>query len=314
MDRELVRDLKDLFRYEPGITVTIRHRPLRPGRHPHPRPGRQPRAHRDRRHRRADAFSIGSFSNANRNFVDLDTLKRVEVVRGPSSALYGSDALGGVVAFVTKDPSDYLEEGKDAYFGFKLGYEGADDGLFGAATAAFGGDRWSGLVVLNHHQGQETENMGEDRSEGASRTAANPQDYDGRSLLTQPPHPDAGGWTHEQFNTKVLRKPDGSQVELAREFGFNDYQKTTEVDFAPAYKYWDATQRLLGQGARALGRFPRQGAGCAPEDEDRRHGDDHAAVRAGVAAGRRQEGRRRARSTRCSRSGSSPPSSEAVTG
>lgn len=49
------------------------------------------------------------------------------------------------------------------------------------------------------------------------------------------------GWTHEQFNTKVLRKPDGTQVELAREFGFNDYQRTKEVDFKPAYKYWDAT-------------------------------------------------------------------------
>jgi hypothetical protein len=43
------------------------------------------------------------------------------------------------------------------------------------------------------------------------------------------------GWTHEQFNTKILRKPDGSQVELAREFGFNDYQKTTDIDFSPAY-------------------------------------------------------------------------------
>lgn len=46
-----------------------------------------------------------------------------------------------------------------------------------------------------------------------------------------------GGWTHEQFNTKVLRKADGSRVYLAREFGFNDYQKTTEIDFKPAYKY-----------------------------------------------------------------------------
>jgi hypothetical protein len=49
------------------------------------------------------------------------------------------------------------------------------------------------------------------------------------------------GWTHEQFNTKVLRKPDGTQVELAREFGFNDYLKTTEVDFKPARDYWQAT-------------------------------------------------------------------------
>ncbi|KAF1711305.1 hypothetical protein CSC70_05165 [Pseudoxanthomonas kalamensis DSM 18571] len=51
-----------------------------------------------------------------------------------------------------------------------------------------------------------------------------------------------GGWTHEQFNTKVLRKPDGSQVEIAREFGFNDYQKDTDVDFTPAYDYWNATR------------------------------------------------------------------------
>lgn len=56
-----------------------------------------------------------------------------------------------------------------------------------------------------------------------------------------------GGWTHEQFNTKVLRKPDGTQAELAREFGFNDYQKTTDVDFKPAYKYWQATRDYWGR-------------------------------------------------------------------
>ena len=49
------------------------------------------------------------------------------------------------------------------------------------------------------------------------------------------------GWSHEQFNTKVLRRPDGTQVALAREFGFNDYLKTTEVDFTPARDYWQAT-------------------------------------------------------------------------
>lgn len=69
-----------------------------------------------------------------------------------------------------------------------------------------------------------------------------------------------GGWTHEQFNTKVLRKPDGTQVELAREFGFNDYQKTTEVDFAPAYKYWTATKdywaRVRARWARFLAQPP----------------------------------------------------------
>ncbi|KAG0919509.1 hypothetical protein G6F32_016111 [Rhizopus arrhizus] len=83
------------------------------------------------------SFNIGSFSNANRNFTDLDTLKRVEIVRGPASSLYGSDALGGVVAFVTKDPADYLKDGKDSYVGLKFGYDGEWKGLLGGVTTAF---------------------------------------------------------------------------------------------------------------------------------------------------------------------------------
>jgi hypothetical protein len=52
-----------------------------------------------------------------------------------------------------------------------------------------------------------------------------------------------GGWTHEQDNTKTVRRADGStERTIAREFGFNDYQKGTDVDFAPAYAYWNATR------------------------------------------------------------------------
>lgn len=51
------------------------------------------------------------------------------------------------------------------------------------------------------------------------------------------------GWTHEQDNTKALRNQDGSTARsIARESGFNDYRKTTEVDFKPAYDYWNATR------------------------------------------------------------------------
>jgi hypothetical protein len=52
-----------------------------------------------------------------------------------------------------------------------------------------------------------------------------------------------GGWTHEQDNTKTVRTADGSTIRtIAREFGFNDYRKTTEVDFKAAYDYWNATK------------------------------------------------------------------------
>ncbi len=183
MDKHLVQNLKDLFRYEPGISVgnsfgrfgigDIRIRGLG---------GNRVRIQTDGI-AVPDAISIGSFSSANRNFVDLDTLKQVEVVRGPTSSLYGSDALGGTVSFITKDPSDYLEDGKDAYFGFKLGYDGEWNGFSVGATAAFGGERWSGMLAFNHRQGHETRNQGEIGGAGATRTRPNPQDRDGRSLL-----------------------------------------------------------------------------------------------------------------------------------
>jgi hypothetical protein len=68
------------------------------------------------------------------------------------------------------------------------------------------------------------------------------------------------GWTHEQFNTKVLRKPDGSHEEIAREFGFNDYQKTGDIDFKPAYDYWNATRdywaKVRGHWDRYLDQAP----------------------------------------------------------
>jgi len=70
-----------------------------------------------------------------------------------------------------------------------------------------------------------------------------------------------GGWTHEQFNTKVLRKPDGSQQEIAREFGFNDYQKDTDVDFGPAYAYWKGTQDYWARVRARWDRFLSQPPG-----------------------------------------------------
>ncbi|MBB6364992.1 hemoglobin/transferrin/lactoferrin receptor protein [Xanthomonas sacchari] len=186
MDRALVHDLKDLLRYTPGVSATgnsgrfsgisgIRIRGLDGNRVLIQTDGIPV----------SDNFSFGSYLNANRNFVDMDTLKRVEIVRGPASALYGSDALGGVVAYVTKDPADYLAPGKDSYVGLKFGYESEWKGLFAGALVAFGGDRWSGMAAVSHRQGQESETQGDNRSIGAARTAPNPLNSDGRSLLSK---------------------------------------------------------------------------------------------------------------------------------
>ena len=38
------------------------------------------------------------------------------------------------VSFITKDPSDYLRDGDNAYLGLKFGYRGEDNGLFAGAA------------------------------------------------------------------------------------------------------------------------------------------------------------------------------------
>lgn len=64
-----------------------------------------------------------------------------------------------------------------------------------------------------------------------------------------------GGWTHEQDNTKVVRGADGSTLRtVARESGFNDYRRGSDVDFSPAHAYWRAT---AGYWARVRARWAR---------------------------------------------------------
>ena len=224
MDEILARDLKDLFRYEPGITVTsgfgrfgiggIRIRGLDANRVRIQTDGIPV----------SDAFMIGSFSDANRNFVDIDALRRVEVVRGPTSSLYGSDALGGTVSFVTKDPSDYLEAGKDAYFGLRFGHEGSWDGLSAGATAAFGGERWSGMAVVNHRQGQAPENQGTVGGEGSARTRPNPQDRDGRSLLAKLVFEPGLG---QRFRLTVEGNEDSADTDILTSHGLQSLTRAT---------------------------------------------------------------------------------------
>ena len=63
-----------------------------------------------------DGIRVGEvYVGYGRDLVDTSLLKRVEILKGPSSALYGSDGLAGVVSYLTKDASDLAEIGQN-YF------------------------------------------------------------------------------------------------------------------------------------------------------------------------------------------------------
>ncbi|MGF1622829.1 MAG: TonB-dependent hemoglobin/transferrin/lactoferrin family receptor [Rhodomicrobiaceae bacterium] len=62
-----------------------------------------------------------------RLFIDPDLLKSAEVVKGPISSLYGSGALGGVIALTTVDAADFLDPGETQGVQLKAGYQSAFD-------------------------------------------------------------------------------------------------------------------------------------------------------------------------------------------
>lgn len=183
IERELAQNLGDLFRFEPGISSS----------------GTGSRFGFDGFSirgiggnrvltlvdgiRMPEEFSFGPFLSARRDFIDIDNLGRAEVARGPISSLYGSDALGGVVALTTHMPQDYLSNGKGQFTQMKLAGSGADGSTAARFAFAAGNSKLAALGVHNQRKGQETESSGERGGTGAEREIADPQDIQTRNSM-----------------------------------------------------------------------------------------------------------------------------------
>ena len=78
-----------------------------------------------------------SFTSAHdgRFFVDPELIGTAEVVRGPASALYGSGAVGGVLAFESVDAADLLRDGETWGARARLGYQSVNEETLASITA-----------------------------------------------------------------------------------------------------------------------------------------------------------------------------------
>jgi hemoglobin/transferrin/lactoferrin receptor protein len=185
LDRLNVNNIRDLVRYEPGISVG----------------GAGQRAGTTGYNIRGidgdriltqvdgvevpDSFFTGPYANTHRNYVDPEIVKRVEILRGPASALYGSSAIGGAVSYYTLDPDDIIKPGKDVGARLKTGYSSADESWLTSATVAGRTGQFDGLLHLSQRNGHETESYGSNNGTGLQRTEANPEDVRTTNVLAK---------------------------------------------------------------------------------------------------------------------------------
>ncbi len=62
-------------------------------------------------------------------YINFDTLKAVEIFKGPASSLYGSDALGGLVYFRSLAPGDFLDDDQNYSVNIPFSYDSSNDGF-----------------------------------------------------------------------------------------------------------------------------------------------------------------------------------------
>ncbi len=190
---ELATDIRDIVRFEPGITV--RRAPARFG----AALGTTGRAGNEDFNirgiggnrvliqvdgiRSPQGFSFGAQDVGRGNATDVGLIKSVEILRGPASALYGSDGLSGAVSFITSDPVDFISDG-NSFGGFvRAQYSSADQEFSETVALAGQSGNFSAMLAYSRRDFEELDNQGTVDGEGVTRSTPNPQDGESNAFL-----------------------------------------------------------------------------------------------------------------------------------
>ncbi|WP_434698709.1 TonB-dependent receptor [Pseudomonas sp. D1-1] len=215
LDRNNVNTIKDLVRYEPGVSVGgAGQRGGISGYNIRGIDGNRILTQVDGVEIPGGFFN-GPYAKTQRNYVDPEIIKRVEILRGPASVLYGSNAIGGVVSYFTLDPDDIIKPGKDVGARLKTGYSSVDESWLKSATVAGRSGPFDGLLHYSQRDGHETESYGSNNGTGLDRTAANPEDVRANNVLAKL------GWDYS----------DDARLSLV----YEKYKDDRDVDLKSAY-------------------------------------------------------------------------------
>lgn len=114
-----------------------------------------------------------------------DFLRQAEVVRGPASSFYGSDALGGVVGYMTLNPQDIAPGDKKTGLRLRGTRSSASDTAVGSVIGAWRGETAELLLGYAQGSGEESENFGKAGITGPARSKPNPSDTDDKGGIAK---------------------------------------------------------------------------------------------------------------------------------
>ena len=193
MADDLVTDIRDMVRYEPGITVRRQPARFNAALSATGRAGNEGFTVRGIGGNRVliqvdgvrvpYGFSFGAQDVGRGDYVDVGLVKSVEILRGPTSALYGTDGLAGAISFRTADPVDFIAEGRNFGGLLRAAYSSADDEFAETAVLAGRSGAWSAMATYTRRDWRELDNQGTIGGTGAARTRPNPQDSRSNAAL-----------------------------------------------------------------------------------------------------------------------------------
>ncbi|MEM7217287.1 MAG: TonB-dependent hemoglobin/transferrin/lactoferrin family receptor [Pseudomonadota bacterium] len=165
------------------------------------------------------SFSPYGFFGSSRGAIEVETVKAIQVTKGPNSVSVGNGALAGAVTYVTKDPSDFLQpDGNDSAIAIKTGYDSRSDEMMVSAALANRAGRVESLFQATYRDGHEVEahDSGDDIN-GSARGQADPFDREELALLAKVDFAVRDNHTLGLVWEKVQRDIDGTP--LSREEG-----------------------------------------------------------------------------------------------
>ncbi len=219
---ELATDIKDMVRFEPGVSVQRQPARFNAALSAVGRAGSEGFTIRGIGGNRVlvqvdgvrvpDGFSFGAQATGRGDYVDIGLIKSVEILRGPASALYGSDGLSGAVSFVTADPADFIRDNNSFGGLARASFSSADNEFAETGVVAARSGDWSAMLAITRRDFGELDNQGTVGGWGALRTLPNPQDGQSNAALARIVYAPASGhklrltgeWVNTLLFTEVL--------------------------------------------------------------------------------------------------------------